>query len=258
MRTRVGFVGAGSVAERHARTLAGFSDVRIIGVTDPAAERAATLAARSGARALADADALLAAGVDAVYVCVPPFAHGPIEERLIAAGVPLFVEKPLARDLETAERLAAAIAQRGLVTATGYHWRYLEGVERAAALLAAVPASLARAGWLDKVPPPAWWPRRELSGGQTIEQTTHVLDYARLLVGEVDIVYAVGARSERPAFPHADVNDVSVATLHFASGALGTVSSTCLLSGPHRVGLHLFCEGMALELSRFELVVENG
>ncbi len=91
-----------------------------------------------------------------------------------------------------------------------------------------------------------------------VEQTTHVFDLARLLVGEVTRMYAAGARNERPAFPDADVSDVSVATLHFASGTLGTVSSTCLLSGPHRIGLHLFSERMVIELSEFELMVDVG
>ncbi|MDM4777925.1 Gfo/Idh/MocA family oxidoreductase, partial [Micromonospora sp. b486] len=63
-----------------------------------------------------DVDELLAAGPDAVYVCVPPFAHGPVEEAVVAARVPMFVEKPVALDLETAERIAALVQQRGLLT----------------------------------------------------------------------------------------------------------------------------------------------
>jgi predicted dehydrogenase len=71
-------------------------------------------------------------------------------------------------------------------------------------------------------------------------------------------VHATAARARRPAFPQADVPDVSVATLEFDGGALGSVSSTCLLGWKHRAGIHLFCEGMALELSELELVVDVG
>jgi predicted dehydrogenase len=91
-----------------------------------------------------------------------------------------------------------------------------------------------------------------------VEQTTHIFDLARLLVGEVNKVYAAGSRIDRPSYPDSDVYDVSTATLHFASGALGSVSSTCLLNWPHRVGLHLFCEGMAVEMSEFEIMVDVG
>jgi myo-inositol 2-dehydrogenase / D-chiro-inositol 1-dehydrogenase len=255
VQTRVGFIGAGAVAERHARTLAGFPDVRIIGITDVSAERAAALARQTGARSHADVGALLAADVDAAYVCVPPFAHGDVEEEVVAAGVPLFVEKPLARDLETAERVGAAIARRGLVTATGYHWRYLEGVERAAALLAAAPAQLASAAWLDKVPPPAWWVRKELSGGQTVEQTTHVLDVLVHLLGDVTQVYAAGSARRRD---DTDVDDATAGVLCFASGAVATVAATSLLRTKARAGVELFSPGRRIEITETEFGIDEG
>ena len=37
-------------------------------------------------------------GSDAAYVCVPPFAHGVAETAVLSAGIPLFVEKPLATE----------------------------------------------------------------------------------------------------------------------------------------------------------------
>ncbi len=144
------------------------------------------------------------------------------------------------------------------MTAVGYHWRYLDTVERVQELVRATPARLALGSWLDFTPPPAWWTKEALSGGQLVEQTTHIFDLARLLVGEVTRVYGAAARTARPAFPDADIADVSVATLHFASGALGQLASTCLLGWPHRIGLHLFGEGLAIELSEFELIVDVG
>jgi predicted dehydrogenase len=247
-KTRIAMIGAGGVALRHATTLQSFDDVSLVGVFDVAADRAEALATEAGTQAFADADALLESGVDGAYVCVPPFAHGDVERDLIERGIPFFVEKPLALDLETAEDVAARLAERGLVTATGYHWRYLEGVQRAAEILADSPARLAIGAWLDKVPPPAWWIRRTGSGGQTIEQTTHLLDTLRCLLGEVEQVHAIASRTQRPAFPDADIDDVSAATLRFASGAVGSVASTCLLAGKLRAGIELFCDGPRLEI----------
>jgi len=91
-----------------------------------------------------------------------------------------------------------------------------------------------------------------------VEQTTHIFDLARYLVGPVSEVQAVGARVARPDYPDADIDDVSVATLRFASSALGSLASTCLLKWPHRIGLHLFGDGLAIELSEFELMVDVG
>lgn len=253
------FIGAGAVAQRHARMLLGFEDVAIVGVADVAPTAARAFAALTGAAVFEERARLLdEAAPDAVYVCVPPFAHGEPERELIDRGLPFLVEKPLSIDLATAEGLAAAVAARGLVTATGYHWRYLEVVERTGECLADTPARLAVGAWLDKVPPAPWWTQRSGSGGQTIEQTTHLLDVALELMGEVVHVYALGARTRRPAFPDADVDDVTSATLRFASGAVASVASTCLLRAKHRAGLELFCDGRRLELTEDRLVVDEG
>jgi len=256
---RVGFIGAGGIAGRHLGVLREFADVRIVALADPDIDRARASAVGCDARAYADyAEMLDRETLDALYICVPPFAHGAPERAAIERGLPFFVEKPLAVDFATAEAIAGGVLGRGLVTAVGYHWRYLDIVERARELLAETPARLALGYWLDATPPPPWWAQEALSGGQMVEQATHIVDLARHLVGEVTTVYGAATRTERAAFPDADVPDVSAATLHFASGALGQLAATCLLGWPHRIGLHLFGEGLAIELSEFELMVDVG
>jgi predicted dehydrogenase len=284
---RIGMVGAGAVAARHARTLLAMDGVEVAGVADPALERARELADEVGAAAYPNHMELLdAERLDALYICVPPFAHGPPELAAIDAGLPFFVEKPVAIDEPTAASIATRLAGRPLVTCTGYHWRWLDIFDRAAELLADRPARLVQCSWLDKVPPPSWWLRRDGSGGQTIEQTTHVLDVARGLAGDVTEVHAFAARAAatpksppsagprtgrvadaaaggglssttpEAALPAADIHDVSVASLRFASGAVGTVASTCLLPRLHRAGVQVVADGLSLELSETELLVE--
>jgi predicted dehydrogenase/glycosyltransferase involved in cell wall biosynthesis len=259
-RTRVGFVGAGVIASRHLGNLLEFPEVQVVAVADPVAERAEGMAARCAARSYSAHAAMLEEErLDALYICVPPYAHGPPELAAVEAGVPFFVEKPVAVDFETAEEIAGAIAASpGLATAVGYHWRYLDIYEHARGLLQDNPARLALGYWLDATPPPRWWVQRGLSGGQTIEQTTHVLDLARTLVGEVTTVYAAGSRIERDHFPAADIDDVSAATVHFETGAVGSISSSCLLRWPHRIGLHTVSDGMMIELAEFEVMVDVG
>jgi predicted dehydrogenase len=248
--THVGFVGAGSVASRHAAILRGFPDVAVRAVTDVAPERAFAFARAQDATAYSDIDAMLAAqALDAVYVCVPPFAHGAPERAVLGAGLALFVEKPLALDVATAEAIAEAARSTGVVTATGYHWRGLDGMRRAREALAGAPARLAIGAWLDEVPPPAWWTQRRLSGGQTIEQSTHVLDTLLQLMGDVATVDAAAGKARRPAFPGADVDDVTVALLRFRSGAIASLASTCLLGRKLRAGVELFGDGLRVELS---------
>jgi predicted dehydrogenase len=197
--------------------------------------------------------------LDALYICVPPYAHGAPELAAVEAGLPFFVEKPIAVDLETAEEIAGALAAGpSLAAAVGYHWRYLDIYDHARVLLEENPARLALGYWLDATPPPGWWVRQSFSGGQTIEQATHVLDLARTLVGEVTTVYAAGSRISRDDFPKADIDDVSTATLRFETGAVGSISSTSLLRWSHRIGLHTVSDGMMIELAEFELMVDVG
>ncbi len=258
-KVRVGFIGAGGIASRHVGDLLGFDDVQVAAFADPAVARAKEQAQRSGGQVYSDYRQMLEREqLDALYICVPPFAHGEAELAAIERDIPFFVEKPLATDWATAQRIDQAVTAKGLITAVGYHWRYLNTVEQAQELLAKHPARLALGYWLDSTPPPHWWRIEAESGGQMVEQTTHIFDLTRLLLGDVATVYAAGSRMERAAFPDLDVWDVSVATLKFASGALGTLASTCILNWPHRVGLHLFSDGLAIELSEFEIMVDVG
>ncbi|MPZ81868.1 MAG: gfo/Idh/MocA family oxidoreductase [Actinophytocola sp.] len=247
----VGFVGAGAVADRHARMLNEFPDVGLAAVTDPDEPRRAEFARTWRARPAADLEELLDAGVDAVYVCVPPFGHGRIEEAIAAAGLPMFVEKPLGLDLEVAERVAAVVADARVLTAVGHHWRYAATVRRAHELLADRPVRLVAGAWLDKVPPVPWWSHRDRSGGQAIEQAVHVLDLARLLAGEVVEVHAVAGA---PA-AGGDVAGATAAALRFADGAVGTLSATCVLGWKQRAGLEVFADGLAITITEDGIAV---
>ncbi|WP_220451313.1 Gfo/Idh/MocA family protein [Nocardioides dongkuii] len=250
-RLRVGCVGTGFIAGKHLAALSAFDDVDIVAVADAVAPRAVAVAAEHDARSYADGQTLMdTEDLDAVWFCVPPFAHGVLEETAVRRGLPFFVEKPLAHDLATAERLALLIEDAGLTTAVGYHWRYLDLVDRARELVADRPPVLVSGFWLDGTPPVPWWVDRDRSGGQLVEQTTHVLDLARLLVGEVSEVVAAHV----PAEDDEHVPLASTVSLRFRSGAVGGVSSARVLPSRHRVGLHLVGEGYALELTEAAIV----
>ncbi|MEQ1956289.1 Gfo/Idh/MocA family oxidoreductase [Mesorhizobium sp. CN2-181] len=257
---KIGFIGAGGIAARHVGVLSQMNDVAIVGVADADFGRARELAGKLGANAYnSHADLLDRESLDAVYICVPPFAHGDIEVAVIDAGLPFFVEKPVSLDLASAQNIARKVEDHGIVTGVGYHWRYLDTVEEARGLLAGNPAALINGYWLDQTPPPQWWWRQDRSGGQIVEQATHVIDLVRHLVGEVTEVYALGARTaERHDFPGLDIATATAVSLRFASGAVGTLSATCLLGWPHRTGIHLFSDRMAIELSDHEIMVDVG
>ena len=257
--TRLGFIGAGGIAQRHLDVLSGFPDVVVKAIADPDTARATLMAAASGASVHDSADAMLTdVALDAVFICVPPFAHGPAELAVLSAGLPFFVEKPLAADFETAQAISDAVTAAGLITAVGYHWRYLETLDAARRALGPTVPQLMQGVWLDQTPPPVWWGQQAQSGGQMVEQVTHLVDTLRVLAGGVISVYAQGNHLPRDQFPGLDVPTASTATLTFASGAVATLASTCLLDWSHRIELHLFTKGMAIELSDRDVMIDTG
>ncbi len=253
-RLRVGCVGTGFIASWHLKRLARFDEVEVVAVADVMPSRAKATASEYDARAHDDGLAMLEEeGLDAVWLCVPPYAHGPLEAAAIDRGLPFFVEKPIALDLQGAVQVAAGVERVGLATAVGYHWRHVAVVEEAAMRLRDAPARLVTGSWLDATPAVEWWWRRDRSGGQLVEQTTHIFDLLRVLVGEVASVTAVESSVTREGFAGADVPTASAVSVVFANGAIGTVSSTCLLPGRHRVGVSLMGEGLVVELSEGSL-----
>ena len=251
-RLRVAVVGTGFIARKHLAALTGEGlrdEVEVVAVADAARDRAEAVAAGTGARPYDDGLALLGAeDLDAVWLCVPPSAHGPLELAAAARGLPFFVEKPLDVDLEVALDVAAAVRERDLLTCVGYHWRSLSTVQQALGVVRESPVQALAGRWFDSTPPVPWWSRRAGSGGQLVEQATHLVDLVRLLAGEVVQVTAVEGHLAREQHPGADVPTASAVLLQLASGAVGTLTSSCVLDRRHEVALQLVTEGRLLTL----------
>ncbi|MGW2617521.1 Gfo/Idh/MocA family protein [Streptomyces sp. NPDC001500] len=79
-----------------------------------------------------DLDALLAAGVDAVFVHAPTAVHPQIVGRLLEAGVPTYVDKPLAYELADSERLVTLAEERNTTLAVGFNRRLAPGYAQCA------------------------------------------------------------------------------------------------------------------------------
>ncbi|CAL9611086.1 Gfo/Idh/MocA family oxidoreductase [Streptomyces althioticus] len=139
----------------------------------------------------ADLDALIAAGLDAAFVHAPTDVHPQIVTRLLDAGVPTYVDKPLAYELADSERLVELAEERGVSLAVGFNRRHAPGY----AQCADHPRELIlmqknRVGLPEE-------PRRMI-----LDDFIHVVDTLRFLVpGQVDDV-TVRARAEDGLLHH--------------------------------------------------------
>lgn len=251
MTLHIGFVGTGWFARKHAQMLAGMEGVKVASVCGSSLDKAERMASDyPDARGYASVDEMLdGRRLDAVYICVPPFAHGGIERVLCEREIPFFVEKPLGTGIETPTDILRAVSERRLLTSVGYHFRYTDGAAHAKKLLQERTLGMAAGYWLGSMPSVAWWRRAEGSGGQFVEQTTHIVDLLRYIAGEVTEVYAVYAdRVMQGKKEGVTVPDVGTVTLKLESGAVATIVNTCLLPAMHRAGLQLFTDVGVMEV----------
>jgi myo-inositol 2-dehydrogenase / D-chiro-inositol 1-dehydrogenase len=228
---RVGFIGCGGIAQGHLRALHENPRACVVAVCDvnrPAAERAAE---RFEAEVYTAHQAMIDhADLNAVYLCLPPFAHGEIELAVIERRLPFFVQKPVALDMKTAREIAAAARKKGLVSCVGYQLRYCGSTDAAREVLAGRTVGLATGYyWCGSGRSRGHWlVERAKSGGQLVEQATHTVDMLRYLIGEVRTVYAL---QDRRVLHDIDCPDVNALALRFENGAVGTFTATWALDG---------------------------
>lgn len=218
-------------------------DVTLVAFADVSEATVQDAAGKFGVKAYTDAAKMLDENeLDAVYVCIPPFAHGQPEKLVVERNLALFVEKPVHLDVDEARALASEIQERKLVTSVGYQERYIDVIDRLKEELSQEQIGLVMGYWMGGVPGVSWWRKRNMSGGQAVEQTTHVFDMARYLIGEVKSVQAVGMRGLIDELDGYDTEDASAANLVFENGAIGTIFSACFLKNNQNIpnGLDIF------------------
>jgi predicted dehydrogenase len=266
-KIRLGFIGCGGVAQNHFTGLATFDDVEMAAFCDVDRQRAEETAAKYGAKAYASHEEMFSAHhgeLDGVYVILPPFAHGPAELAAIQRRIPFFVEKPVGNDLAVIREIAQAASAASLITSVGYMTRYRQSVQEAKRLLAQDPPIMAYGGWIGGAPSMTapihgWWVVKEKSGGQLVEQTTHTVDLARYLMGEVVEVWAAAARGFVRGVPTYTNDDASLCTVRFAGGAIATFYSACCADAPggsKGVHFNIYSRTYTVEFSGWDQAVK--
>ncbi|MEU4264672.1 Gfo/Idh/MocA family oxidoreductase [Streptomyces sp. NPDC025273] len=123
---KVGCIGLGDIAQKaYLPVLTTLPGVELHLQTRTPATLAAVAGTHRipGRRCHTDLDSLLAQGLDAAFVHAPTSAHPEIAGRLLEAGVPTYIDKPLAYELAESERLVALAEERGTSLAVGFNRR---------------------------------------------------------------------------------------------------------------------------------------
>lgn len=226
---RVAVVGLGKLGVAHTAVLSMVPNVELVGVSDLVPALGKSL---RGMGYLAPfyptvAELLVQAKPDAVWICTPPHAHEPVARQVVEAGVAVFVEKPLAHSLESAEKLAALAARPGAHVACGYtlaFWPSFAAAQHALASGVLGTVTAARSSmFLSQVfgPQKGWIADPAKSGGGVVANiSSHLLFVLRWCLGQ-----PVAVRGEWKKL-HGAVEDEVKATFRLANGAEVTFESS--------------------------------
>jgi len=222
-------IGCGGIGGYHLGHFLQFNDIELAGFCDVILERAEAFVERAGSgKAFTDFREMYdEVQPDMVFICVPPTEHGEIEFETIRRGIHFFVEKPVALDLELARKIRDEAKKAGLITASGFQCRYSNLVEPNVKFVQDNEVVFIDCIRMGGVPDAPWWKKKDLSGGQIVEQTIHQFDIIRYVFDEPEMVFTLGTRGFVNDVEDYDTDDLSTTVVRFRSGALATISTGC-------------------------------
>ncbi|MCD6472895.1 Gfo/Idh/MocA family oxidoreductase [Candidatus Aerophobetes bacterium] len=260
-KVRVGFIGTGRIAKRHMEKLTNIKDVELISMCDISKEEVQKTAKKYKAKFYTEYQEMLEKeDLDALYICIPPFTHN--DQEIIAAnkGINLFIEKPLTLDINKACRINKIIQEKGIISSVGYVYRYSDIVNKAKEEINEKKIAMLLGYYLCPMRDIDWWRVKNQSGGQIVEQTTHLFDLSRYLIGEVDKVYTQAFQGLMEDIENYTIDDASSVILRFKNSTIGNISSACTLSQGRDWGINLIGKGIRIDLllSSHLLRITNG
>jgi predicted dehydrogenase len=232
---RCAIVGCGQIAQAHAaalRFLAEDGHARVVALADPDIDALARVEQITGpvaVRSTSGREVIDHPDVDAVVVVAPTRFHQELVDAVIAAGKPMFIEKPLAPRYDAVVGIVDAVNAAGLATQVGFQSRFHPIIRFVRDAVADDRFGRAM-GYT--IRDDQFWPTgavidghsswrsqsAEAGGGALLEHSIHSCDIACWLFGPARRVHAYA----RNMFGY-DVEDVAAVTVEHESGVIGTL-----------------------------------
>lgn len=211
-RLKMGVVGTGSLGFHHARILRDLPEVDMQGFFESRPERAREVEKELGVTARDSLDDLLER-VDAVVIAVPTVDHEAVATAALSRGIHVMVEKPMAPDLASADRILQVASQGGAVVQIGH-------VERFNAALQAAEEYLETPLFIESHRIAPFVPR-STDVAVVLDLMIHDVDLVQALVGEP--IREIAAAGMPVLTPHVDIAN---ARLTFQRGAVANLTAS--------------------------------
>jgi predicted dehydrogenase len=225
----VGIIGGGNISESHARAVKETDGVELAAFYGRNHEKVVLLSELYGGVAYDDFQQFLEhAPLDLVLIGSPSGMHA--EQGIAAAqrGLHVLVEKPLDINTHCADELIAACDRANVKLGLFFQDRFAPDICRLKSMVDTGPLGkpFLASGRVKWYRPPEYYSGSRWrgtwaldGGGALMNQGIHTVDLLLWLMGDVERVYARAVT----AFHRIEVEDTVVATLEFASGAIGTL-----------------------------------
>jgi predicted dehydrogenase len=226
----VGIVGCGMIADFHARAILEVPGARLTAFCSRSEDKARRAGERHGAAWTTDLEAFLARpDVDIVSICSASGAHGEAAMAATAAGKHVIIEKPLEVTLErclaVVQAARAAGVKLGVVFPSRFHdvSRLVKGAIDQGRLGRLTVGGAYVKWWRTQAyyDDGGWKGSQAMDGGGALmNQSIHAIDLLQWYMGPVE---SVTGNVATLAHERIEVEDTAVATVQFASGALGVI-----------------------------------
>jgi inositol 2-dehydrogenase len=228
-RLNVGAIGLGRLGRVYAQDLAQrVPNARLVAVADQKSELAEQFARdfdvpkwyKSHQELLSDQD------VEAVAVVTSTSTHKEVVLDAVRNGKAVFCEKPIAMSLEEAREMLETVEAAGVFFQPGFQRRFDAGYVAAKKQIEAgvigTPVVLTSTS-RDPFRPPLEFCDPKVSGGLIADMGVHDFDVARMYMGDVKSVCAIGCTLAYPEMKSVGDIDNAIINMVFESGALGAV-----------------------------------
>ena len=236
----IAIIGTGIISDLHIEGYLRFPDrCRITAVCDIVPDKAREKITKHGlqhARACTDYAELLAADVDLVSICTPPYTHSQIAVDFLEAGKNVLVEKPMASSLQECDEMIAAAYESEKILSVVAQNRFRTPMMKLKAVLdSGIAGRILHAQadsfwWRGHSYYDLWWRGtwEKEGGGCTLNHAVHHIDALLWMAGRPAEVMAVMGNV---AHDNSEVEDLSMALVKFSDGMLGQITSSVVHHG---------------------------
>lgn len=237
---KIGIIGAGMVADFHAKSILHLPNTKLAGICDSGSGKARQLAEKYGCPAFADYSAMLHSDtIDIVTIATPSGMHKEPAVEAAKCGKHVLCEKPIDISLERIDAMIEAHTKAGTYLGGIFNYRFTDSVQHLKQAVVSGKfgtishAAIAVPWWRsDAYYQNKWRGTWAVDGGGAImNQSIHMVDLLQYMMGPVDTLYAyIGTLGH-----HIETEDTAAAVLRFKNNAIGSIyGSTASFPGQAR------------------------